>query len=166
MNIHKDKPWDHREAESLTEMWKKGLSGGEIAKVLNRTRNAVIGKVHRLGLSRDDKNVRETIKQRGFSQARARAEAKAAAKIAAKIAAKFAQLALIMPARPLIETVYEPGAFARPFLTRKFEECAFPVSGAGADTFSCCAPTGGHPRYCKTHREIMYQKAYPPRKKA
>jgi GcrA cell cycle regulator len=162
MNIHKDKPWDHREAESLIEMWKKGLSGGEISKFLNRTRNAIIGKVHRLGLSRDEKNIRETNRQQGFSKARARAETKAAAKVAAKVV----QLAPIMPARPLIETVYEPGAFARPFLTRKFQECAFPVSGAGADTFSCCAPTGGHPYYCKTHREVMYQKAYPPRKRA
>jgi GcrA cell cycle regulator len=158
---YKDKPWDKHEADSLVEMWKKGLSGGEIAKQLGRTRNAVIGKVHRLGLSRDDKNVRETNRQQGFAQARVILAVKRAAKTA-----KVIQLAPIMPARPLIEPTYEPGAFARPFLTRKFEECAFPVSGAGADTFSCCAPTGGHPRYCKTHREIMYQKAYPPRKKA
>lgn len=43
--------WDDARVEALKKMWESGMSASEIAKELgNVTRNAVIGKVHRLGL--------------------------------------------------------------------------------------------------------------------
>ena len=44
--------WSEERVEVLTKMWLDGKSASEIAKELGEiTRNAVIGKVHRLGLS-------------------------------------------------------------------------------------------------------------------
>ena len=44
--------WTDERVERLTQMWGEGLSASQIAKELGGvTRNAVIGKVHRLGLS-------------------------------------------------------------------------------------------------------------------
>ncbi len=44
--------WTDERVEKLQEMWAEGLSAAQIAKTLGGvTRNAVIGKVHRLGLS-------------------------------------------------------------------------------------------------------------------
>ena len=44
--------WTDERVEKLQEMWAEGHSAAQIAKVLGGvTRNAVIGKVHRLGLS-------------------------------------------------------------------------------------------------------------------
>lgn len=44
--------WSDDRIEMLKKLWENGLSAGQIAKELgNVTRNAVIGKVHRLGLS-------------------------------------------------------------------------------------------------------------------
>ena len=44
--------WTDERVEILTKMWAEGNSGSQIAKELGGvTRNAVIGKVHRLGLS-------------------------------------------------------------------------------------------------------------------
>jgi GcrA cell cycle regulator len=44
--------WTDERVEKLQEMWNEGLSAAQIAKALGGvTRNAVIGKVHRLGLS-------------------------------------------------------------------------------------------------------------------
>ena len=43
--------WTPEREEKLRELWKKGHSGSEIANILgNTTRNAVIGKAHRLNL--------------------------------------------------------------------------------------------------------------------
>ena len=44
--------WTDDRVETLKRMWGEGLSASQIAKELGGvTRNAVIGKVHRLGLS-------------------------------------------------------------------------------------------------------------------
>ena len=43
--------WTTERENKLRELWKKGHSGSEIANILgNTTRNAVIGKAHRLKL--------------------------------------------------------------------------------------------------------------------
>ena len=44
--------WTEDRVATLTKLWAEGLSASQIAKELGEvTRNAVIGKVHRLGLS-------------------------------------------------------------------------------------------------------------------
>ncbi|WP_412507933.1 GcrA family cell cycle regulator, partial [Roseovarius sp. SYSU LYC5161] len=44
--------WNDERVETLKKMWGEGQSASQIAKELGGvTRNAVIGKVHRLGLS-------------------------------------------------------------------------------------------------------------------
>lgn len=44
--------WTDERVEKLKELWAEGMSASQIAKALGGvTRNAVIGKVHRLGLS-------------------------------------------------------------------------------------------------------------------
>jgi len=50
--------WNDERVAILKKMWLDGNSASEIAKELgNITRNAVIGKVHRLGLSNRDTNI-------------------------------------------------------------------------------------------------------------
>lgn len=44
-------PWNSERVEQLTQLWREGFSASQIAARLGgATRNAVIGKVHRLGL--------------------------------------------------------------------------------------------------------------------
>src|SRR5262245_35835764 len=48
----KNMSWTDERVEALKKLWAEGLSASQIAKQLSGvTRNAVIGKVHRLGLS-------------------------------------------------------------------------------------------------------------------
>ena len=48
--------WTDEKVEKLRELWKKGHTASQIAEVLgDTTRNAVIGKAHRLNLS--DKSI-------------------------------------------------------------------------------------------------------------
>ena len=70
--------WTDERVETLKKMWGEGQSASQIAKELGGvTRNAVIGKVHRLGLS-----------NRNTGSAAAKAEAKPKAKPAPKAEAK------------------------------------------------------------------------------
>tara|TARA_B100000700_G_scaffold330425_1_gene456612 strand:- start:61 stop:651 length:591 start_codon:yes stop_codon:yes gene_type:complete len=50
-HLIKKMSWDNEREEKLKELWKKGHSASQIASMLgNTTRNAVIGKAHRLNL--------------------------------------------------------------------------------------------------------------------
>ncbi len=54
--------WSDERVAILKKMWLEGSSASEIAKELgNITRNAVIGKVHRLGLSNRDTNTSKSL---------------------------------------------------------------------------------------------------------
>lgn len=69
--------WTDDRVETLKKMWGEGQSASQIAKELGGvTRNAVIGKVHRLGLSNRTGG--------GGSSSKAAAKDKPAAKVAAK----------------------------------------------------------------------------------
>jgi GcrA cell cycle regulator len=46
-------PWTDQRTQRLTDLWRAGKSAREVADALGVTRNAVIGKLHRLGLSGD-----------------------------------------------------------------------------------------------------------------
>jgi GcrA cell cycle regulator len=48
--------WTRERVERLRAMWDAGASGSECAPELGTTRNAVLGKVHRLNLRSRDKN--------------------------------------------------------------------------------------------------------------
>lgn len=67
------------------------------------------------------------------------------------------------PPRPIPPTrQVNTGVEPRPWTTRKPGECAFPVGGMGADTLSCCAPTGRTGdvwQYCPVHLAVMTQRA-------
>lgn len=43
--------WTDEMVEDLRKMWKEGLTTGEIGKRLSVSKNSIVGKVHRLGLS-------------------------------------------------------------------------------------------------------------------
>ncbi|MDR1477105.1 MAG: hypothetical protein LBI17_03185 [Rickettsiales bacterium] len=43
--------WTDKKIEKLRKLWEKGLSAAEIGKKLDFSKNAIVGKVHRLGLS-------------------------------------------------------------------------------------------------------------------
>ena len=43
--------WTDKKIEKLKVLWAKGVSTAEIGKRLDFSKNAIVGKVHRLGLS-------------------------------------------------------------------------------------------------------------------
>lgn len=51
--------WSNEQVEELVRLWDEGLSTSEIGKKLGTTKNAVVGKAHRLGLSKRQSPIRK-----------------------------------------------------------------------------------------------------------
>jgi hypothetical protein len=151
--------WSAVETEYAVKHWREGKSAGEVAKLLNkafgseRTRNSVIGRVHRLGEGRP-----EPVGGRAVHNLRAEIVRRLKAVAKSKPKPVSPPKALPVPVVILADV-----SFARPWLTRaKSGECCFPIGERGA-VLSCCFPT--NETYCAPHREAMgsQRKAWSPK---
>jgi len=125
--------WPQEREIQFRELYAKGLSSTEIGKVLNVSRSSICSKIHR---SND-------LQKRGRNGVTVGGVAYIVAKV---------KKALI-PIRPDTDPV--EASNPKHWMERKFSQCAFPLSGNGYDTMSCCAPTDGR-SYCEAHRKVMY----------
>jgi GcrA cell cycle regulator len=127
-----------REKRSATET-AQALGGGV-------TRNAVLGKVQRLGWIRGGR------RGAGRPVAAARAQAEAM-RPRPRLRVPFARL---LPLPKLRET---PVAAPKLWTERAFGECAFPVGEPlePGQQYACCAPVAGRGPYCPVHRDLMSQ---------
>ncbi|MBI04208.1 MAG: hypothetical protein CMI96_00140 [Pelagibacteraceae bacterium] len=53
-------PWNDDNVARLRELWEQGLPTAQIGKLLGFTKNAVVGKAHRIGLERRPSPIRRT----------------------------------------------------------------------------------------------------------
>jgi GcrA cell cycle regulator len=53
-------PWNDESVGRLKELWDQGLPTAQIGKLLDFTKNAVVGKAHRIGLERRPSPIRKT----------------------------------------------------------------------------------------------------------
>ena len=53
-------PWDDSNVLRLKDLWDQGLPTAQIGKLLGFTKNAVVGKAHRIGLERRPSPIRRT----------------------------------------------------------------------------------------------------------
>tara|TARA_B100001769_G_C21948611_1_gene510796 strand:+ start:356 stop:826 length:471 start_codon:yes stop_codon:yes gene_type:complete len=53
-------PWDENNVTRLRDLWDQGLPTAQIGKLLGFTKNAVVGKAHRIGLERRPSPIRRT----------------------------------------------------------------------------------------------------------
>ena len=52
--------WNESNVSRLKELWDQGLQTAQIGKLLGFTKNAVVGKAHRIGLERRPSPIRRT----------------------------------------------------------------------------------------------------------
>jgi len=146
--------WTDERVELLKKLWQDGLSASQIAKQLGGvTRNAVIGKVHRLGLSgraAPSKPARTVFK--APRPARPVAAAPSAPRRIAEPAPVAAQ-----PATP-VRYVDEPPGSAT-VLTLGAHMCKWPIGDPSMDNFTFCGRRSGEGPYCMEHSQIAYQPA-------
>jgi len=143
--------WTDDRVSTLKKLWLEGLSASQIAKQLGGvTRNAVIGKVHRLGLSgraAPSQPARPVFKPQRI----ARPTAPSAPVVRRAVAVSPVQ-AFPEP----IHRIEEPGSAT--VLTLGAHMCKWPIGDPSSDGFSFCGRrTGEDGPYCIEHARVAYQ---------
>lgn len=138
--------WSKQETETARKMWNEGESASAIAAVLNgKTRNAVIGKLSRMG---------------DLGGVRARAKPKAPVrKTASKPEPKSPVVASRRAERDDLIPPAPPSNGQVTLGTVGFRQCRFPTGDAslGADMPMCGSRTEEGESYCKAHRRVAIQ---------
>ena len=153
--------WTDARIALISRLWSEGVSASGIAEALGDvSRNAVLGKLHRMGLLRSRLPASEPRRYEGPSNPGAPAAMRPAA---ARPRPHAASAPPTPPRSPWRETAFAPlaGTTPRPWLTREFGECAFPVGGEGEDVLSCCAPARGPGAYCAAHHAFFFKPVAP-----
>jgi len=160
--------WTDERVEQLRQAWMEGKSASQIANLLGHglTRNAVIGKVHRLGLAGRAKSpgaaaahVRPSPAP-SAGRAQAARPAPAAARIvrgATALAVQAHELTEVEP--PEIESVVLPMSLRVTIVELKETMCRWPLGDPTSSEFRYCgSPTHAGP-YCPYHGGLAYQPA-------
>ena len=141
--------WTDERVEMLKKLWLDGLSASQIAKQLGGvTRNAVIGKVHRLGLSG-----RATPSQPQRPVFKAPRPARPAVAAPRRVVSSETQA---LPA-VTVPTFYaeEPGSAT--VLTLGAHMCKWPIGDPSTDGFTFCGRRSSEGPYCGEHARVAYQ---------
>jgi GcrA cell cycle regulator len=155
--------WTDDRVELLKKLWADGLSASQIAAELGGvTRNAVIGKVHRLGLS-------GRAKSPSSAAPRARKPRSHIMRVARPAMRGNTALALAFeteqePELELVENIIPIGQ-RRTLLELTEDTCRWPIGDPASPEFFFC---GGKPLtslpYCGYHSRVAYQPANERRK--
>jgi GcrA cell cycle regulator len=152
--------WSDERVELLKRLWADGLSASQIASQLGGvTRNAVVGKAHRLNLSGRAKpapKVARSSKARPTAPHRPAARLRVAGNTALKIHARPAPLRA--PAQVPIEDLVVPISLKVSLLALNDSMCKWPIGDPGADGFHFCGHRNftGRP-YCEYHCRLAYE---------
>lgn len=150
--------WTEERVETLKKLWGDGLSASQIAKHLGGvTRNAVIGKVHRLGLSGRAAPSRPARHPAAKPAPRPRAQPAApVSTVKARPAAAPQPAARPAPA-PVEAKRLASGEYAT-VLTLKDSMCKWPIGDPADTTFRFCGRRSGPgDAYCEAHAQLAYQ---------
>lgn len=156
--------WTEERVEQLKVLWAEGLSAAQIAnKMGGVTRNAVIGKVHRLGLSGRATPAKP---QRG------RAEPSLAVTTTAPIE-EATDIKSLIPEPSMVSPAVLDSGDCMTVTTIKNNMCKWPMGDPASDDFHFCGQsTAPGKSYCAYHAKLAFQppqrrserKAEPPRR--
>jgi GcrA cell cycle regulator len=149
--------WNDERVELLKKLWNDGLSASQIAAELGGiTRNAVIGKVHRLGLSGRAKSPSSSVPRPRKPRAPSHMLRIARSTRGNTALAQMYELD-IEPEPELIENIIPIGQRCS-ILELNEEKCRWPIGDPGTPEFFFCGGRSidGLP-YCGYHSRIAYQ---------
>ncbi len=150
--------WTDERVELLKKLWSDGLSASQIAGELGGiTRNAVIGKVHRLGLSGRAKSSSSGTARPRKARASGHMLRVSRPSMRGNTALAHAYEHDIGPEPELIENIIPIGQ-RRTILELTEEPCRWPIGDPGSpDFFFCGGNTLESLPYCAYHSRIAYQ---------
>ncbi len=142
--------WTDERVETLKKLWAEGLSAAQIAnKIGGVTRNAVIGKVHRLGLSGRATPAKP---QRGCAPAAAEKTSIEPAK------APREEVKSVIPEKDFIAPMLLDSGDAATVSTISANMCKWPIGDPARDDFHFCGQsTLSGKSYCAYHARMAFQ---------
>jgi GcrA cell cycle regulator len=152
--------WTDERVESLKKLWAEGHSASRIAAELGGiTRNAVIGKVHRLGLSSRAKSPAAAAQRPRKARATSQMLRVSRPSLRGNTALAHAYEIDLEPEPELSDNVIPLGQ-RRSLLELTEDTCRWPIGDPGnADFFFCGGPTLTSLPYCAYHSRVAYQPA-------
>jgi GcrA cell cycle regulator len=150
--------WTDERVELLKKLWSDGLSASQIAAELGGiTRNAVIGKVHRLGLSGRAKSASSAAPRPRKARSPMMRIGRASIRGNTALAHAYEIEAEATP--ELIENIIPIGQ-RRTILELTEQTCHWPIGDPGSsDFFFCGGNTIAGLPYCAYHSRVAYQPA-------
>ncbi len=153
--------WPPERVELLKKLWTDGLTASQVAARLGDgiTRNAVIGKVHRLGLSGRQSVTRSSApRPRRPRQPSHPGRQPTSPATAAALKPEFRPQPRPEPEPAPIRLVDIPKSERISILMLTDKTCRWPLGDPGGEDFCFCghAPKAGMP-YCDYHSSIAYQ---------
>ena len=162
--------WTDERVELLSKLWLDGRSASQIAAELGLgvTRNAVIGKVHRLGLAGRPKATAPVVsppnrvKAKPTLRIREEEMPEVAGLEPAESEAQVHQTEVRTPAPvPLHETVVAPFSERVTIMDLRESSCRWPMGDPTNIEFRFCGArtSGGSGPYCASHSRLAFQPA-------
>ena len=153
--------WTEERVEVLKKLWAEGHSASQIAKQLGGvTRNAVIGKVHRLGLSGRATPSRPVKRPPRLARPKPRtmpetiaAEAKPEATVEDAPLRSSEKSALVSALAPAPVADGE----AATILTIRDSMCKWPIGDPADPQFAFCGRRSASGPYCAEHAKVAFQ---------
>ena len=158
--------WTDERVELLRKLWSEGLSASQIAAQLGGvSRNAVIGKVHRLKLSGRGRATASAPRAKKASAGPAKTTVRPTRTITASIGATALQVQF--DAEPVARQVLRPVQNVVVPISRRLEltqlterTCKWPNGDPLAEDFNFCGnDVGENGPYCGYHSRLAYQPA-------
>lgn len=154
--------WTDERVDTLKKLWLDGLSASQIAKQLGGvTRNAVIGKVHRLGLS--GRAAPSQPARPVFKAPRPARPVQSAPAVPRRVAEPAPVAVQTLPTP--VHRIEEPGSAT--VLTLGAHMCKWPIGDPSSDGFTFCGRRAGEiGPYCREHAQVAYQQPQTGKKKS
>jgi GcrA cell cycle regulator len=160
--------WTDEKVEQLKQHWMEGKSASQIATLLGQglTRNAVIGKVHRLGLAARAKtpSTAGSHPRQPASHAPRRHAAPRAAvahrAVRGATALAIAPQTLAEPDPEAFESVVLPMSLRVTIVELKEAMCRWPLGDPASPEFRYCGSHVSERPYCAYHCGLAYQPAH------
>ena len=157
--------WTDDRVETLKRLWPQNMSASQIAERLGGvTRNAVLGKVHRLGLPQRECDMAYQGKsdggcgRKGGKTRRVTSQPRPRSSPSAIV---FGRGPDLPPDAPIVETfeeVYVPPDQRKGLLDLADNDCRWPIGDTGTPEFHFCNGKKFHGLpYCERHARVAFQ---------
>ncbi|MBN1783351.1 MAG: hypothetical protein JW812_00085 [Alphaproteobacteria bacterium] len=149
--------WTINSISKLKKLWDKGISTSEIGTKLGFSKNAIVGKAHRLGLKSRSNTVIKKIKRKKVPTPKVQIESPAP--IESQTIKNVERDSSVLQSTPIITKTKSSGKKIKiiEMMDLKKDMCRWPLGDPRHPDFSFCGePTFKNKPYCLTHCTEAY----------